>query len=566
MSLEDIKEYQDYCDYFNSIKHKTSNDDKIIFDPILISSIRLKNKEQVMDIAKKFIERILAAQSSIIFFIQNVQKIGNVIQNVFKLKNQKISFQKILIDEIFAQFKNQELLLEFMCELYNNSFVNKSSMIAFVDKFKSQSPENINLMHTFIRTCAIRLSSQGDKEQLIQIRTIARSVKNLPNYDEDLKFLAQDLANSTNSLIQLLENGQNKPQVMTESAEKLVDDFFKNVLKNPQIYVKSAYKLDGKMKELLIQKIEKIIKEVPKFEIQIDEFMNLMEFVAELYNLDVLKNEFLTWTIEILMQSSTNEICSQSIEILFTKCGQKMENVNKHKLDIYMKFFEACLAEDNNEVRSKNFRKIQKLKNRKWKNLEIPKNFYEDFLMLFSMNDAKIDELVEILSCDEEEIEKFIQILWKIILKDPPHPSYAALCLEIGKSCENFEAKLTNFFTARCITFIGFNAEMFNENVKERLGKVMTFIAEIYDNNLIPDKVLEMFLDQKLTSKLPTEFVLRIFSILSKCQRLDESQNDELKNLVKNFDKMSNQGFEVQIESLIKSVESLQTCGKGSNN
>ncbi|KAL7014642.1 hypothetical protein ACKWTF_016040 [Chironomus riparius] len=559
ITQEDIKDYQDYCNYFDSIEPKTSDDDKFFFDSVLISTIRITEKEQVIDLVKKFIERVQAGQSTIIFFIQNVQKIGNAIQNIFKLQKQKVSFQKLLIDEIFLKFENQERLLEFMCELYNNSFVNKTAMIAFVDKFKSQSPENIILMHKFVKTCAIRLSSQGDKEQLMQIRTIARTVKNLPNYDEDLKYQAQDLANSINSLIQLLDNGQIKPQILTESPEKLIEDLMKNVLKNPQIYVKTACRLDGKLKDLLIHNIEKIIKEVPKFVIKPDEFMNLLEFIAELYNLDFLKHEFLSWTIEIFLQSSTNEICSQSIEFLFMKCGQKMENENKHKLDIYMKYFEAVLAQDIKNIQSECFKRIQKLKNRKWKILNIPENFYEDFLMLFSMNDANVVELLDIFKVDEEEIDKFIQILWKIILKDQPHPTYSILCLEISKSCKNFGPKLTAFLTARCITFIGLNSDMFNENVKERLGKVITFVADIYNNNLVSDQALEAFLDSKLTSKLPSEFVTRIFSILSKCQRLNESRNERLKTLVKDFDNIYHQGVSAQMESIINGLKSIDT-------
>ncbi|KAL7014643.1 hypothetical protein ACKWTF_016041 [Chironomus riparius] len=559
ITQEDIKDYQDYCNYFDSIEPKTSDDDKFFFDSVLISTIRITEKEQVIDLVKKFIERVQAGQSTIIFFIQNVQKIGNAIQNIFKLQKQKVSFQKLLIDEIFLKFENQERLLEFMCELYNNSFVNKTAMIAFVDKFKSQSPENIILMHKFVKTCAIRLSSQGDKEQLMQIRTIARTVKNLPNYDEDLKYQAQDLANSINSLIQLLDNGQIKPQILTESPEKLIEDLMKNVLKNPQMYVKTACRLDGKIKDLLIHNIEKIIKEVPKFVIKPDEFMNLLEYIAELYNLDFLKHEFLSWTIEIFLQSSTNEICSQSIEFLFMKCGQKMENENKHKLDIYMKYFEAVLAQDIKNIQSECFKRIQKLKNRKWKILNIPENFYEDFLMLFSMNDANVVELLDIFKVDEEEIDKFIQILWKIILKDQPHPTYSILCLEISKSCKNFGPKLTAFLTARCITFIGLNSDMFNENVKERLGKVITFVADIYNNNLVSDQVLEAFLDSKLTSKLPSEFVTRIFSILSKCQRLNESRNERLKTLVKDFDNIYHQGVSAQMESIINGLKSIET-------
>jgi hypothetical protein len=106
---------------------------------------------------------------------------------------------------------------------------------------------------------------------------------------------------------------------------------------------------------------------------------------------------------------------------------------------------------------------------------------------------------------------------------------------------------------------------MFNENVKERLGKVMTFVAEIYNKNLATDEVLEMFLDQKLTSKLQSEYVARIFSILSSCRRLEECQNDKLKALVKNFDSIYYRGMDAQIESIIKNVQCLYTNNESKN-
>jgi hypothetical protein len=455
-------------------------------------------------------------------------------------------------------------------------------MIAFVEKFKNQNPKNIILLQIFIRICGLKLANQGDKQQLVQIRNIARSFKSSEDADESLKFIAQDLSNSLSSVISLMENGHTAVKNVSihdldesindeeftaivnfiknsnETPEKLAEDLIKKSFKSPQVSVKAAKQFDGRVKHLLIQKIQNLLNDVPDISVTPIEFKNVIEFLADLYNVDILRNEFVNWCIEIFLKTTTEELSCQCLVTIFENCGNKMEKINKSKLDIYLKFFEAVLAAKEDSIRCEYFRKICILKARNWKVIHISEYYFEDFLMMFSMNDAKIDEIVEILKSDDEEMDKFLNILWKVILKEAPHVSRAILCEEISKSCENFTQKLTNFLTARWKTFTNLNAEFFNENVKQRLGKVITFVTEIYDKNLVTDETLEMWIDTKLVLKTPPEFIARTFGVLGSCKRLDQNKNIRLKSLAKHIENIYFEDMEQRVGVIINDLNALK--------
>jgi len=579
--FEDITDFNDFCEYFDHLKPKTNKDDEQLFDPNFVLTIKFTKKEQISSFSKKFIERVLANKSPILFFVQNAIKIGSSIQSNSKSSNQNFSFRKTLVDEIFASFSGEKILVEFMCELYNNNFVNKTSMIVFVEKFKNQNSKNIILLQIFIRICGLKLANQGDKQQLVQIRNIARSFKNSEDADENLKFIAQDLSNSLSSVISLMENGHTAVKNVTihdldesindeefiaivnfiknsnESPEKVAEDLIRKSFKSPHVSVKATIKFDGRVKHLLIQKIQSLLNDVPEISVTATEFKNLIEFLADLYNVDILRNEFVNWCIEIFLKTTNDELSCQCLVIIFENCGSKMENINKPKLETYLKFFEAVLAAKEDSIRCEYFRKICVLKARNWKVIHISEYYFEDFLMMFSMNDAKVDEIVEILKSDEEEMEKFLNILWKIILKEAPHLSHAILCEEISKYCESFTQKLTNFLTARWKTFTNLDAEFFNENVKQRLGKVMTFVTEIYNRNLVTDETLEMWIDTKLTLKTTPEFIARIFTNLGSCKRLDQNKNIRLKALAKHIENIYFENLEERVGVIIHDLNIL---------
>lgn len=581
IKFEDISDFKDFCEYFDTLEPKTTKDDEQLFDSNFVSTINFTKKEQLASFSRKFIERVSVSKSTMLFFVQNAIKIGNSFQTSSKTKTQNFSFRKILIDEILANFSGEKALVEFMCELYNNDFVSKTSMIVFVEKFKTQSPKNLILLQVFIRICGLKLANQGDKQQLVQIRNIARSFKGSANMDEDSKFIAQDLSNSLSSVLSLMENDHAAIKNVTinnldeslndeefaavvnfiknsnETPEKIAEDLIKNSFKNPQITVNAAKAFDGRVKHLLIQKIQNLLNNVPEISVTVIEFKKLIEFLAGLYNVDILRNEFVNWCIEVFLKTSTEEISCQCLEILIENCGSKMENTNKPKLDIYFKFFETVLTAKEDSIRSEYFRRMSVLRARNWKLIYISETYFEDFLMLFSINDAKIDELAEILSCDEEEMNKFIQVLWKVILKEAPHPSYSILCAELSKRCENFIQKLTSFLSARYKTFSNLDAEFFNENVKQRLGKVVTFVAEIYNRNLAADEVLEAWIDTKLALKIPQEFIGKIFSVIGSSKRLEHNKSIRLMSLAKNIENIYFEEMEERVSVIIGDLNTL---------
>ncbi|XP_070507944.1 uncharacterized protein [Chironomus tepperi] len=578
--FENITEFKDFCEYFDNLEPKTSKDDEQIFDSNFVSTIKFTKKEQILSFSRKFIDRVLANKAPIIFFVQNAIKIGNFLQTPSK-KTENLTFRKTLIDEILSIFSGEKILVEFMCELYNNNFISKTTMIVFVEKFKTQDPKNLILLQIFIRICGLKLANQGDKQQLIQIRTITRSFKGSVDVDENLRFIAQDLSNSLNSVISLMEKVQGIEKNVTindlnesmndeefnavlnfiknsnETPEKIADDLITKSLINPQISVIAARKFDGRVKHFIIQKIQNLLKDVPEISISAAEFRNLIEFLANLYNVDILRNEFLNWCIEIFLKTTTEEVSCECLAIIFETCGSKMEKSNKLKLDVYLKFFETVLASNEGSIRCDYFKRITVLKARNWKSIHISENYFEDFLMLYSINDANIDELVEIFKLNDEEMEKFIQILWKVILKEAPHPSYSILCEEIFKSCENFHSMLIKFLTERWKIFINLDDEFFNENVKQRLGKVIIFVAQTYNRNLLTDDILEMWIDIKLTLKTLPEFIQIIFSILGSCKRLENNRNIRLMSLAKNIENIYFEEMEERVSVIISDLNVL---------
>lgn len=581
---EDINIENEELPVYTGINHKVIKDHHF-FAPSSILSYNFTTKDQVEEFCRRFIARVIANDTPLLFFVQSAMKIGPILQNLYVLKSQNATFKKVLIDEILAEFKGEKILVELMCELYNLSFVSKASMIAFVEKFKSPKPENVVLLQTFVRTSGLKLASQGDKQQLSQIRSIAKSIKNNSEIDEESKFIAQDLTTTLNLVITMIDNGQVKAKNLTihdlndslneeefvaiinviknsnESADKTAEDLLLKSYIQPKIAARAACKFDGKVKSMLLQKCQNLLKDLPEIRIASEQFRNFVDFISELYISDVVKNEFINWAIEAFLKTTNEEISCQSIELLFEKCGSKMESVNKSKTDIYFKFFKAVLAENESSIRSQYFKRIMRLRARNWRVLFLNETFYEDFLMLYSINDANVHELIIHIQHDDEEVIKFIQVFWKVLLKVAPHPTHSELCSQISKSCINFPPLLTEFLTARCKTFIALSDEFYSDDVKQRLGRVVTFVAEIYSLELIDDNILEMWIAIKLVAKIPSNFISRIFSILSCCEQLERKNNIRLKALAANIETVYYEEISVRINAIVGDLKDINECG-----
>lgn len=145
---------------------------------------------------------------------------------------------------------------------------------------------------------------------------------------------------------------------------------------------------------------------------------------------------------------------------------------------------------------------------------------------------SKMDELEDCLNSNDEEIDKFILMLWKVLLKEALDSSRVDLYTKISQNCPNFLPKLVTFLTARCRTFKNLPDEIYRPDVKERLGKVVTLVAEMYARNLVTGERLKMWIQRRLAAKIPTDFISNILVSLKGWKRLDKYKHKELRTLI----------------------------------
>lgn len=560
LSYENVKNYKQFCTYYTKVNHMDHITE--LFEPTFIISLNISTLEEVTDFSSKIIKCVSNDDENdhVSFLTQSTLKIGNAFDQF--LRPQNTSFRNLIINEASLKFQQQTNLVRFMCELFNQDYVSKAFMVEFVDKFKSKDPKDLVLLQIFVEKCMSKLLKQGDKQQMEQIKMIANSTIFSREIPDDVKFLVQDLLKKSNVISSMI-NLKESNKVRVESSRKIretPETLLKNALRNPQEEAKNAKELEPKHKETLIQKCQNYFKDFPKIKISFEEFLNFIRFIAELYNLDILESDFIMTIIETFLDFSTQEISYKSLEVLFENCGSKLENQRKSKLKIIFKFFQFVVDQKENSSRAVYFKKFVELKANNWKILAVPEDFYEEFLMLYSINNAKVEELTYSLNKDRKEILKFIQALWKVLLKEAPNPSYANLCSELSKTCNNFVPTLAAFLTARCNTFTNLEDGFYSENVKERLGKVVKFVAELYNHGLISDDDLEMWINEDLVEKIPAKLVGIIFKILI---NLKNSKNFRLSFLFKNLENNFYNKISSSLQSNVDSLKELNEFMRG---
>jgi hypothetical protein len=344
------------------------------------------------------------------------------------------------------------------------------------------------------------------------------------------------------ALIAAREQHQAHERKLHENVENLIQ----NSLECPQSQIEAVKQLDEKSKELLVNKCKSMIEQVKVNK-------NLVEFVAELYNSDIVGFDFINGIIEHFLNKPSNELSYQLLEILLQKCGMKMEKSKNPRLKVFFKFFEFVVGRNEATDQSSYFKRFIDLRDRSWQAFNSSEDFYEHLLMTATANDTKVKELTKSLRQHEQEVDKFIKKLWKVLLKEVPNPVHIILCTEISKSNSAFGSKLTTFLTARCEAFKSLSDEFYSTDVKSRLGKVVTFVAELNGNNMLDDEILEMWIQPKLFKKVTAEFKSKILSSLKNCQRIRNCKSSRILGLIGNKESRRSNPIGLRTEGLRRS-------------
>lgn len=468
---------------------------------------------------------------------------------------------------------DQRIAVALYGEIYNLNWISKATMNNFIGALKAMHNDNsyVLLLQPLLKVCSTKLAVQGSKNVMMELRDEMKKISKKEDRESHLKFVVQDCLSMINYVVAILEQFEVKvsePRLplteefyviekmtidnlyrgMSEEAYvEVINDIKSNKITNVAEFIekliekaiatcasliaKATRDLSSPyMKEMLSNKCHSIFLDYVKDTNKCGSTLRLLHYIGELYNFDVLSNEFINLCFEILFEQQ-NELGTTGISALLRCVGLKMETANTEKIDGYFEFFDHVVKTEYSK-RTKVFKKLITLRANEWSEQGI-QHSYEDFLMLYTIENATSDEIVTKFS-NHVEIEKFIYALWKVALKDP-HPSYALLCKQLTKLCPEFNQELIEFIELRCRTFANLESEHYNETVNSRLGKVSVFVAELFQLNIIPDYVFENWVEPKLASKIPHSYILAISSLVSH-KVMQKSSNERLKTLVINLD------------------------------
>lgn len=598
-ALENIKDYESYCSHYNSIEKKDIHTDERLFNPKLIASLKIKTKEEIQDLCEKFLDRCIQHESYLPIYAQIALRVHSSLQNTDL--NKEISFRGHLIDTVVKRFEkvavekdelDQRIAIALYGEMYNLNWVSKVSMNNFIGALKALNNDNsyVILMQSLLKICSTKLAVQGTKVLLTELRDEMKKIARKEDRESHLKYMVHDSLSMLNYIVAIQEQYEVKgnealPQPPIIDTEKLtIDNLYKGMSEEAYTEVINDIKFTpienlagfiekliqkalstcstllakatrdictaSYMKEVLSNKCHSIFLDYVKDANKAGSTFRLIHFIGELYNFDVLSNDFINLCFEILFEHQM----AMGASALMRSTGLKMETANAAKLNGFFQFF-GHVVKNEHSRQAKVFRKLMTLRANEWNDHGI-QHSYEDFLMLYILEEATADEVAVKLHSDHVEIEKFIFALWKVVLKDP-HPLYAELCLQLSKVSPEFNRELIEFIKQRGKTFGNLESQHYNEAVNCRLGKVVVFIAELFQLNVIPDFIFENFIEPRLASKIPQSFVLAVLGLVS--QKIDETApNGKLKTLITNLEHINEDKSQQKYNSIYGDMNELR--------
>lgn len=549
----------------------------------------------------KFIERSIQHETYLPIYAQIALRIHSSLQNSELSK--EISFRAHLIDTVVKRFEkvaverdelDQRIAVALYGEMYNLNWVSKVSMNNFIGALKALHNDNsyVILMQSLLKVCSTKLAVQGLKNQMIELRDEMKKIARKEDRESHLKYMVQDSLSMLNFIVAIQEQYEQRaseptvtPQAPLVETEKLtIDNLYRGMSEEAYMEVindiKSApfenltefiEKLIQKaistcaillakatrdictstyMKGVLANKCHSIFLDFVKDPNKSGSMLRLIHFIGELYNFDVLSNDFINICFEILFTAQIE----MGTSALMRSTGLKMEMANADKLNGFFQFFEHVVNSEQSK-RAKVFKKLMSLRANEWSDHGI-QHSYEDILMLYTIENVTADEVIAKFHSDHAEIEKFICALWKVVLTEP-HPCYAELCQQLSNYSLEFNRELNEFIKQRGKTFANLESQHYNEAVNCRLGKATVFVAELFQLNVIPDLLFENYIEPKLASKIPHSYILTIISLVS--QKVDETAPiGKLKTLITNLEHINEEKSQQKYNTICGDMEELK--------
>jgi hypothetical protein len=292
-----------------------------------------------------------------------------------------------------------------------------------------------------------------------------------------------------------------------------------------------------------------------------EKILAVVNFVGELYNLDLASDDFIKLWFDVLFAAeNSSELTIDCITCLIRIVGKSIETKCKEKIEKYFKYFGYVIKnskEKNQEnYTTKIFNFLIKLRANDWEFSDDICNDLIEFYFVKFANDENISLTgirLRFFIGDSEEIANLvIREIWKILMLKP---SESKSCLKVIKEIGilNLQKKIFNdllmhFFTNRKFAFMAIKQEEFTETIKKRLGNVAKFCAELFSFDFISEEFLSIWLEENVVERLNVEDAAAISSMIG--QKVFKSENLDVKLLLLSLDEKIMKEMELTLENM----------------
>jgi hypothetical protein len=224
-------------------------------------------------------------------------------------------------------------------------------------------------------------------------------------------------------------------------------------------------------------------------------------------------------------------------------------------LDHYFKYFSYVVDLKEDSYRSMMFEFLIASRNNGWKCDEnAAKPLVDHHLnQLCETEVPSISLKLQRLMKDSETIAiVVIRKIWEVVILKPElislcakltnQMSIAELMQDDGTKLK-FAELLIQFLTHRQATFTSIPTDQFNDKIKSRLGQVVTFVAELYQLDMVSDDFMELWFDEKLIENLTVVYATEISAVIS--EKINEVGSLSLRLKSLTFDMKINEDIEL---------------------
>jgi hypothetical protein len=285
------------------------------------------------------------------------------------------------------------------------------------------------------------------------------------------------------------------------------------------------FKIAGaKFKDLLTEKIQENLLKCLGAGVKLQQLSNtigLLRFVGELHMENVLNSDFVNLCLELIAEDGSDD-AADCLKALLKVVGGKVERGNSKKLDETFERFKE-IAEGEESYRAVVLKELVGMRANEWTH-EYDEADIEETLTNFTESDW---ESVRVLLTSPEDVQKLVEITWKLILTAENHEQLAKLCIEMSNNSEEFQAKLLDFLLRRNVSFQSIKKSQFTDKIRHRLDKVLSFTSTLFTENCLSDDDFQPWLALKLLRQLPPTSIPNLISKIE--ERVSQSENPHLK-------------------------------------